>query len=1198
MKRPAEDSNFDVKELKPEMKPQEKNEEYNKGPTPLFVANVTKLGSAKRWKQNAVVNQKFMMTLDQQRSPKESEDLNIAATHAIAEATDHLIEELQIPEDYWMTLQIGSREHRRDGLTGETWKIDVGDFTKRAAMTQAVLQNLSHVLNSGEFITNDVGFSASVLFSRPERKGGKRAGASPGQKIWEQMAKESKCVCEIKNKDTLCCARAIVVMREYAKRQPGEPNTFKNISLDRGINTQQLKEAKKLHQEANVPEGLCGLDEVNTFQEYLGQQGFRIIVVDATRGGVIFKGDKYEDENKIIALVKSVYVDEQNQEKAHYDGLYSIPGFMNRSYFCKKCCKGYNSEDSAHHRCQAKNCPACKRNTANDEEECQDFTLWAKPDRSCRICKREFYGEQCFLAHFIETVEENKDMKKTRERLEQRLHERLTPILELKSTCRDFQRCPQCMVTYKVNQDFPHKCLHAQSKHCLEFVPIYQHKCYITSEEEQKFKRALQKLRSKKKKIETILGTIVEGLPDQSTQDEIDALIAQRKKKLKDLDYINMGVPMVEIQLADLQEKVIDELLDEGVSLEGITLDMVNERLPKEKLTKKIYADDLIFADIECLIDSNKTFIPILICFTKGRSKTIYHHWGTNCVSLFLDTVETWAEEEKQENGGKGKLPEYTIFFHNLKGFDGVLTTNTLYNQNLKVTDQMGTGTKMLHFKHHNLILKDSLNFFNMPLAAFPKTFGLTELKKGFFPHKFSMLEHLHYEGKIPDLKFFEPQHMSKDKKEECETWHAEQVLKGETWNFQNEMLDYCKSDVQLLPEGCLKFAQDTKNEAGFNPLTQCITIASTCHYFWRNHQMQPKTIAVEPVQGWGGLKVNQSKIALQWLYLEDLKLGGNSIKHSRNGGEQVLQIKGSRVTVDGYDHITKTVYEFQGCEYHRCRKCKPNGRHVKTFHHPDRTVEEIYQVTQRKTELLKEAGYTVKEQWECDFNKKLKQCPNLQEQIDKMSWVSPLNPREAFFGGRTGMAKCYYQAGKEEEILYEDFTSLYPTINKYGTYPIGHPHIIVNPVNQNIQDYFGIAKVNVLAPEKLLHPVLPVKQNEKLLFPLCIKCAEDQAEQPWFERTNLCPHSDKELMMTGSWCTPELLKAVEKGYQILKIHEVWHFPEDQRKEGLFAPYVNTWLKHKTEASGWPSGVETEEQNATYIHDYKEHEGIDLDPEK
>ena len=370
MKRTAdqEETKSQIKLPKPEITTPKNSIEFDVyGEKPLFVANVTKLGPAKRWKQNAVVNQKFVMSLDQQRSPKESEDLNIEATYAIADATDKIIEELKIPEDYWMTLQIGSKEHRREGLTGETWKVDVGDFTKRAAMTQAVLQNLSHVSNSGEFITNDVCFTASVLFSRPERKGGKRAGASPGQKIWEHMAKESKCVCEIKNKDTLCCARAIVVLREYAKRQAGETNTFENIRQDRGTNTQQLKEAKKLHQEANVPEGLCGLVEVNQFQEYLGPQGFRIIVVDATRGGVIFKGDKYENENRIIALVKSVYVDEQNQEKAHYDGLYSIPGFMNRSYFCKKCCKGYNSEDSAHHRCQAKNCPACKRNTANDE---------------------------------------------------------------------------------------------------------------------------------------------------------------------------------------------------------------------------------------------------------------------------------------------------------------------------------------------------------------------------------------------------------------------------------------------------------------------------------------------------------------------------------------------------------------------------------------------------------------------------------------------------------------------------------------------------------------------------------------------------------------------------------------------------------------------------------------------------------------
>ena len=49
----------------------------------------------------------------------------------------------------------------------------------------------------------------------------------------------------------------------------------------------------------------------------------------------------------------------------------------------------------------------------------------------------------------------------------------------------------------------------------------------------------------------------------------------------------------------------------------------------------------------------------------------------------------------------------------------------------------------------------------------------------------------------------------------------------------------------------------------------------------------------------------------------------------------------------------------------------------------------------------------------------------------------------------------------------------------------------------------------------------------------------------------------------------PDLEKAVEKGYWIVRIHEVWHFPKT--KVGLFKDYVDTWLKIKEEASGWPS---------------------------
>lgn len=104
---------------------------------------------------------------------------------------------------------------------------------------------------------------------------------------------------------------------------------------------------------------------------------------------------------------------------------------------------------------------------------------------------------------------------------------------------------------------------------------------------------------------------------------------------------------------------------------------------------------------------------------------------------------------------------------------------DTLYKSNLKVTDIMGTETKMLHFKHKHLTFKDSLSFLNMPLTNFTKTFGLTELKKGWFPHKFSKLENLQYEGMILSLQYYEPQHMAQEKKKECEDWHSKQVIEG-----------------------------------------------------------------------------------------------------------------------------------------------------------------------------------------------------------------------------------------------------------------------------------------------------------------------------------------------------------------------------------------------------------------------------------
>ena len=149
------------------------------------------------------------------------------------------------------------------------------------------------------------------------------------------------------------------------------------------------------------------------------------------------------------------------------------------------------------------------------------------------------------------------------------------------------------------------------------------------------------------------------------------------------------------------------------------------------------------------------------------------------------------------------------------------------------------------------------------------------------------------------------------------------------------------------------------------------------------------------------------------------------------------------------------------------------------------------------------------------------------------------------------------YAAGdesKEEQIHYLDVTSLYPWVNKTACYPIGHPEIITNPCHLDIGRYFGLALVDILPPPNLFHPVLPVRsEGGKLTFTLCKACVREQQALPFLQRTDVCAHTDAERSLRGTWYTPEILKALDKGYRLLQIHEVWHFPPSQQRTGLFA---------------------------------------------
>jgi len=93
-----------------------------------------------------------------------------------------------------------------------------------------------------------------------------------------------------------------------------------------------------------------------------------------------------------------------------------------------------------------------------------------------------------------------------------------------------------------------------------------------------------------------------------------------------------------------------------------------------------------------------------------------------------------------------------------------------------------------------------------------------------------------------------------------------------------------------------------------------------------------------------------------------------------------------------------------------------------------------------------------------------------------------------------------------------DDF--LYPTVNKYGEYPIGHPKIYTEnfePISTTQRPYNGLIKATVLPPRNLYHPLLPFRHGGKLLFPLCRTCAEEKQQ-------TTCQHNTEERSITGTF--------------------------------------------------------------------------------
>ncbi len=603
----------------------------------------------------------------------------------------------------------------------------------------------------------------------------------------ESYLESKKSVVRIRNKDDLCLARAIVV----AIAKVDKDKRYKALADHR--KPAQERAARELHKKAGVPIGPCGISEVKQFQKSLPEYEINIVSMD--HGNTIIYPECPSDVE-----VKRLYLYLHNN---HYDVITTMPGFLNRSYFCHKCRKSYNS--TVAHLCKA----MCKM--------CRAFDCPFVELQNCGDCGRVFRSQACYDRH-------------------------KEPLGAGQSVCQLVKKCTKCGDSVIIYNMPHHICGKTKCRTCREFVSDKDkdtHKCYMK--------------RPKGKEVEE---KCEEGCEESGYNPSMF------------FDY-------------------------ECTQENGTREPNLEERLGEEESGY----DQLMFFDYECR-QENGTHEPNL-CIVHNE---MGEEWTFSGESTNTDFCK-WLFTKEHTN--------HIFVAHNFQGYDGYFIQNFLNANGVKYEVIM-TGAKIvtLTVPMFNIRFIDSLNFIPMALANFPKTFGLDELRKGYFPHLFNKSENQNYVGPIPCEPYYTPNSMSTKNRKAFQEWHKERKDSDYVFDFAKEIKAYCTSDVDILRRSCMEFRELFRDSTGIDPFEKCLTIASACQLVYRTNFLKENTIAI--FNSDRQLKMKQSNMAIKWLsYVSEKE--GICIAHVRNGGEKRI----GRYSLDGYHQESNTAYEFQGCLWH-----------------------------------------------------------------------------------------------------------------------------------------------------------------------------------------------------------------------------------------------------------------------------------------
>lgn len=1014
-----------------------------------------------------------------------------------------------------------------------------------------------------------------------------QGGGRTNQTI-EHSKHAKRSIVQISNDDSLCLPRAIVVGEAHAKMLLLPKNSAEHLDLRKKFKKlcdkrrpQQKEKALDLMKSAGVDsftrDGL-----ITDIPRYELAVGMNIVVLSTTCGNApLYKGCGNYKQSIFL------YHSQNESNEGHFDVITKMGPFLGKREYCHECLKGYNRKQL--HSCRS-HCNVCGRDNCPrvDEIRCDD-------------CNRMCRSMDCLQAH-KRTPRGKKGPYKGK---------------MIESMCKKYWQCMHCSHVMKSTLRVDHICGETLCQQCGKSYEGNYHPCYVRNINPES-------------KVDKMLFYDFECTQDDNIHEPNLVVVQSACNVCKDDETVTQVSTCTSC---------------------GSRCSTCGRQDPK---TKEFVRDFCVGCGVRQRI------------FAGERTVDDFCSW----------LLSSWNAQS-------------VVIAHNAKAYDNYFIFQYLVKKGITPKPIIMSGSKIMYMKvmeNLNITFLDSINFLPMGLAKLPKSFGLSELRKGFFPHLYNRKEN---QNKVdschPPLEMYSPDTMSGEGRKAFLAWYEKN--KDKPFDLQKEMVSYCISDVDILRKACCRFQKLVLSSTGkeqciltdegeekrewidgaVDPFS-CMTIASVCMKIFRskfvpetwevvlssaahkdcthnrlckcprnlarrNHFEGPLDVLINDrwvpqvhvqdrivherfLSSKIALLPNSnvlahdicSREALEWLrsieISQDVQL---QTALSPEGEKRVKVFHAGQVKflkLDGFfesDESGPVAFEYNGCSFHGCPSCFPTGRHTTQVR--GKSLHVRYQETKLKEKLLKDEGFSVITKWQCEFTR------------DSQCEVHPpINLKDCYFGGRTNALVLHKKMEEGEKAYYFDFTSLYPSVLKYQRYPVGHPVRIdknfaqwqsISTCTQACQcegthlriPYFGVMKVTVLPPQNLHIPVLPHRVNGKLKFPLCLQCAEKESKQ-----VCTCPPNKREF--TGTFCTPELEVAINCGYKVSKVHEVLHWSETEiyNKEtkdgGLFTEYINTFLKLKQEASGYPEECDTEEQQRQYVTAYKENEGITLDREK